>query len=171
MLRKDKERVVEELRGSLEGTKAAILSDYRGLNVAEITSLRNELRQAAVTYRVVKNSLVKLALKNTELEPLIDRISGPTALAYSHDDPILPAKILEDFSRKQSKLEVMGGIVEGRIIDQEGVKKLARIPNREVLLGQLVSVLGSEPIRLVTVLSANLQRLLHVLNAIGLQKG
>lgn len=170
MLRKEKERVVEELRGSLQVVKAAVLSDYRGLNVAEMTLLRNQLRQASVTYRVVKNALIKLALKETDLEPLIDQISGPTALAYSYDDPLSPAKTLEEFSKKQPKLEIKGGMVEGRLVDQDDIKKLAEIPSREVLLGRLMSVLGTGPTRLVTVLSLNPQKLLHVLNAIRLQK-
>jgi large subunit ribosomal protein L10 len=120
---------------------------------------------------VVKNALIKLALKNTELEPLIDQINGPTALAISYDDPISPAKILNEFGKKQPKFEIRGGMVEGRLIDADGVQRLAKIPNREVLLSQLLSILGVEPVHLVTVLSANLQRLLQVLNAIRLQKG
>jgi large subunit ribosomal protein L10 len=170
LLRKEKERIVEELQGALEGTKVAILSDYRGLNVGEMTVLRNQLRQASVNYRVVKNALIKLALKNTDLEPLIDQISGPTAVAFSYEDPISPAKILEQFGREQPKLEIKGGIVEGKLIDQAGVKRLAQIPSREVLLGRLVSVLGAGPTHLVTVLSLNLQKLLQLLNAIRLQK-
>lgn len=170
MIRKEKERIVEELHGSLEGTKATILSDYRGLNVEEMTLLRNQLRRASINYRVVKNTLIKLALKDTNLEPLVDQISGPTAVAFSYDDPISPAKILEEFSKGQPKLEIKGGIVEGRLVDQVGVKRLAQIPSREVLLGRLVSVLGAGPTHLVTVLSFNLQKLLHVLNAIRLQK-
>lgn len=170
MLRKEKERIVEELQGALEGTKVAILSDYRGLNVGEMTVLRNQLRQASVNYRVVKNALIKLALKNTDLKPLIDQISGPTAVAFSYEDPISPAKILEQFGREQPKLEIKGGIVEGKLIDQAGVKRLAQIPSREVLLGWLVSVLGAGPTHLVTVLSFNLQKLLQLLNAIRLQK-
>ena len=171
MLRKDKGRVVEELRTSLQGTKSAILTDYRGLNVAEMTLLRNELRQASVKYRVVKNALVRLAVKNTDLEPLKDHISGPTALAFSDDDPMSPAKILEGFSKKQPKLEIKGGIIEGKLIDREGVKRVAQIPSRDVLLAQMLSALGAGPTRLVCVLSANLQRLLQVLNAICMQKG
>lgn len=171
MLRKQKEQVVSELQASIEGIRAAILTDYRGLNVAEITRLRNQLREASVKYRIVKNALIKLALKETHLAPLIDKISGPTALALSYDDPLSPAKILEEFRKNQRKLEIMGGIVEGRLVDQEGIKKLAEIPSREVLLGQLMSVLGIGPTRLITVLSANLHKLLHVLNAIRLQKG
>ncbi len=171
MLRREKERIVAELQGSLREAKAAILTDYRGLNVAELALLRNQLRQISVKYRVVKNTLIKLALKNSELEPLIDQINGPTALALSYDDPISPAKILDQFSKKQPNLEIKGGMVEGRAIDQDAVKKLAEIPGREVLLGRLMSVLGGGPVRLVTVLSANPQRLLHVLNAIRLQKG
>jgi large subunit ribosomal protein L10 len=170
LLRKEKERIVEELQGALEGTKVAILSDYRGLNVGEMTVLRNQLRQASVNYRVVKNALIKLALKNTDLKPLIDQISGPTAVAFSYEDPISPAKILEQFGREQPKLEIKGGIVEGKLIDQAGVKRLAQIPSREVLLGWLVSVLGAGPTHLVTVLSFNLQKLLQLLNAIRLQK-
>lgn len=171
MLKKQKEQVVSELQASIEGIRAAILTDYRGLNVAEITRLRNQLREASVKYRIVKNALIKLALKETHLAPLIDKISGPTALALSYDDPLSPAKILEEFRKNQRKLEIMGGIVEGRLVDQEGIKKLAEIPSREVLLGQLMSVLGIGPTRLITVLSANLHKLLHVLNAIRLQKG
>lgn len=171
MLRKQKKQVVSELQASIEGIRAAILTDYRGLNVAEITRLRNQLREASVKYRIVKNALIKLALKETHLAPLIDKISGPTALALSYDDPLSPAKILEEFRKNQRKLEIMGGIVEGRLVDQEGIKKLAEIPSREVLLGQLMSVLGIGPTRLITVLSANLHKLLHVLNAIRLQKG
>jgi large subunit ribosomal protein L10 len=170
LLRKEKERIVEELQGALEGTKVAILSDYRGLNVGEMTVLRNQLRQASVNYRVVKNALIKLALKNTDLEPLIDQISGPTAVAFSYEDPISPAKILEQFGREQPKLEIKGGIVEGKLVDQAGVKRLAQIPSREALLGRLVSVLGAGPTHLVTVLSFNLQKLLQLLNAIRLQK-
>ena len=134
LLRREKERIVQELHGSLKETRSAILSDYRGLNVAEMTFLRNELRQASIRYRVVKNALIKLALKNTELEPLIDQINGPTAVAISYDDPISPAKILNEFGKKQPKFEIKGGMVEGRLIDRDGVQRLAEIPNREVLL-------------------------------------
>lgn len=170
MFRREKERIVEALHGSLGGVKTAIFTDYRGLNVAEVSRLRNQLREASVTYRVVKNELLKLALKNTDFEPLIDHIRGPTALALSYDDPVSPAKILEEFGKTQPNLEVKCGMVEGRLIDQEGVKKLAEIPNREVLLGRLMLVLEAGPTHLVNVLSANLQKLLQVLNAIRLQK-
>ena len=170
MLRKEKEQIVAQLQESLKGTKATILTDYRGLDVAEITLLRNQLRQISARYRVVKNALIKLALKNTDLEPLLDQISGPTALTFSYDDPISPAKLLKEFSKKQPKLEIKGGLVEGRVVDQDAIKNLAEIPRREVLMGHLVSVLGAGPIRLVTVLSANLQKLLQVLNATRLQR-
>jgi large subunit ribosomal protein L10 len=170
LLRKEKKQIVEELQGSIEGTKAVILSDYRGLNVTEITDLRNQLREASIKYRVVKNALIKLALKDTDLESLIDQINGPTAVAVSYEDPLAPAKILKEFGKKQPKLEIKGGIVEGRLVDPEAIKRLAEIPNREFLLGRLVSVLGGGPTRLVTVLSVNIQRLLQVLNAIRLQK-
>jgi large subunit ribosomal protein L10 len=170
LLRKEKKQIVEELQGSIEGTKAVILSDYRGLNVTEITDLRNQLREASIKYRVVKNALIKLALKDTDLESLIDQINGPTAVAVSYEDPLAPAKILKEFGEKQPKLEIKGGIVEGRLVDPEAIKRLAEIPNREFLLGRLVSVLGGGPTRLVTVLSVNIQRLLQVLNAIRLQK-
>jgi large subunit ribosomal protein L10 len=170
LLRKDKEQIVGELRGELEGIKTVILTDYRGLNVAEMTLLRGQLRQASVEYRVVKNALIKLALQNTALQPLIDQIRGPTALAFSRDDPLSPAKVLEEFSKKQPHLEIKGGIVEGRVVDQNSVERLAQIPGREVLLGRLVSVLAAGPSHLVIVLSANLQKLLQVLNAIRMQK-
>ncbi len=171
MLRKEKEQTVSKIQGSVEGVKAAILTDYRGLNVEEITLLRHQLREASVRYQVVKNTLIKLALKETDLEPLIDQINGPTALAISYDDPISPAKILEAFSKKQPKLEIKGGLVEGRLLDQDGIKKLAQIPSREVLLGQMMSLFVAGPTQLITVLSANLQRLVQLLNAIRLQKG
>jgi len=170
LLRRDKERIVEELQEALKGVKAAVLSDYRGLNVEEMTLLRSQLREASVNYRVVKNALIKLAIKNTDLEPLASEINGPTALAFSYDDPLAPVKTLEGFNKKQPKLEIKGGMVEGRLLDREEIKKLAEIPSREVLLGRLMSVLSAGPTRVVTVLSQIPQRLLLVLNAISLQK-
>jgi len=170
LLRKEKERIVSELRGSLDGLKAAVLTDFRGLNVSEMTLLRNQLRGASIRYRVVKNTLAKLVLKGTKLESLADQIIGPTALALSYDDPVSPAKILEEFCKRQPKLEIKGGIVEGKVVDRDGVKKLAELPSREILLGQLLAVLTAGPTRLVGVFSANLQKLFLVLNAIQAQK-
>ena len=154
MNRQEKEAVVAELRDKLERSKAAILTDYRGLKVLEITELRHKLREEGVEYRVVKNSLIRLAVKDTEASPLKDYLIGPNAVAFSYDDEITPAKLLLEYAKQNQKLEVKAGVLAGRLMLQEELKRLVQLPSKEVLQAQLLGIMSTLPSRLLGVMNA-----------------
>lgn len=133
-----KKKVVEEIKGKFEGAKSAILVDYRGLNVEETTELRKNFREAGVEYKVYKNNLVKLAIKDTDFEPLSQDLTGPNAIAFGYEDPVTPAKVIKDFAKKHNNLELKTGIVEGSYYGQEKIVEIAEIPSREELIAKLL---------------------------------
>jgi large subunit ribosomal protein L10 len=126
--RREKEQVVSELHETLREFKAVIFTDFRGLNVEEITRLRKQLQEASVEYRVVKNTLMRIASKETSLEGLSDFFVGPTAMAVSNDDPLAPARVLSEFSKEIPMLEIKGGIVEGRVVGPRDIEGMAKLP-------------------------------------------
>jgi large subunit ribosomal protein L10 len=136
-----KSQQVNEVAGKLKESTCTIVTDYRGLNVAQVTELRRQLREAGVEFQVIKNTLVRRATSNAELSALDEYLSGPTAIAFSKDDVVTPAKILTDFAKKNDKLEVKGGVVEGQVVGYDQIKALADLPSREGLLSMLLSVL------------------------------
>lgn len=170
MARPEKEAVVSELQEKFSKAQSVIVADYRGLNVVEVTELRKKLREAGVEYKVVKNTLTSRAAKAANIDGLDQFLSGPTALAFGFTDVVAPAKILADFAKDHKKLELKGGVLEGKIIDLTAVKELASLPSREALLGQVAGLLQA-PIRgLVTVLSGPLRNAVYALEAIRKQK-
>ncbi|MFV9511672.1 50S ribosomal protein L10 [Tepidibacillus sp. LV47] len=140
-VREEKQKLVAEITDKLRNSKTTILTDYRGLNVAEVTELRKNLREAGVEFKVLKNTLVRRATKEADLTELDEFLTGPTAIAFSYDDVVAPAKIIVDFAKKHEALEVKAGILEGRIVNVDEVKALASLPSREGLLSMLLSVL------------------------------
>ncbi len=170
MNRREKERVVSELHEKLQNIRAVIFTDYRGLNVEEITRLRRQLQEASVEYRVVKNTLMRIASKETSLEGLQDLLVGPTAMAVSNDDPLAPARILSEFSKETPMLEIRGGLIEGRVVGPREIEGMAKLPGREVLLGNLLRLLVGGQFRLVYALSDHIRRLIRVLEAIRINR-
>lgn len=170
MARPEKEAAVSELQEKFSKSQSVILADYRGLNVAEVTELRKKLREAGVEYKVVKNTLTSRAAKAANIEGLDQFLSGPTALAFGFNDVVAPAKILADFAKDHKKLELKGGVLEGKIIDLAAVKELASLPSREALLGQVAGLLQAPMRGLVTVLSGPLRNAVYALEAIRKQK-
>jgi large subunit ribosomal protein L10 len=168
--RREKEQVVSELHETLREFKAVIFTDFRGLNVEEITRLRKQLQEASVEYRVVKNTLIRIASKETSLEGLSDFFVGPTAMAVSNDDPLAPARVLSEFSKEIPMLEIKGGIVEGRVVGPRDIEGMAKLPGQEVLLGILLRLLKGGQFRLVNVLSAQITMLVQVLEAIRMAR-
>jgi large subunit ribosomal protein L10 len=152
--RQEKQAVVDELRSKLEGSKAAILTDYRGLKVTEITELRQKLKEEGVEYRVVKNSLTRLALQGTAAAALEDHLSGPNALALCYEDELTPAKLLLDYAKGNDKLEVKAGVLAGRLMLQEDMKKVVTLPSKEELQAQLLGIISMLPSRLLGVMNA-----------------
>jgi len=129
---------VEEIREKFSNAKSAILVDYRGLTVSEATDLRTKFREAGVEYKVYKNNLMKLAIKESSFEGLTADLSGPSAVAFGYEDPVTPAKIVKDFAKDHSNLELKAGVVEGEYYDNVKIVEIADIPSREVLLSRLV---------------------------------
>ena len=133
-----KQPVVDEIKAMLDGAVGAVVVDYRGLTVEQDTKLRKQLREAGVSYKVYKNTLIKRAAEGTEFAALDPHLEGPTALAVSKDDATAPARILAEFAKTAPKLELKGSVVEGTYYDQAGTQVIATIPSREVLLGKLL---------------------------------
>ncbi len=160
-----KERIVAELHEKLKDVKLAVLANYSGIKVKDITGLRNDLRKAESELKVVKNSLLSIALKDTEFLPLDDHLKGPRALMMNFGDVVGPTKILVEFAKKNDKLEIAAGVLDGRLLSKEQIKALAELPSREILLGKLLSVMVGAQTQLVTVLSAVPRGLVQVLEA------
>lgn len=138
--------IVNEITDKFKKSKSTIVVDYRGLTVAEVTELRKQLREAGVDFKVYKNSMARRAADATELSELNVALTGPNAIAFSNEDVVAPAKILNDFAKKHEALEIKAGIIEGNIATAEEIKALAELPSREGLLSMLLSVLQA-PIR------------------------
>lgn len=138
-----KQPIVQEISENIKDAQSVVVVDYRGLTVAEDTQLRKALREAGVTYKVYKNTMIKRAAEGTDFAALDPDLEGPTAIAVSKDDATAPARILAEFAKKADKLEIKAGVVEGTYYDQKGMQVIATIPSREVLLGKLLGSMQS----------------------------
>ncbi|WP_018249365.1 50S ribosomal protein L10 [Orenia marismortui] len=165
-----KELIVQDLVEKFSNAKSAVLTDYRGLNVEEVTELRAKLREAGVEYKVAKNTLTYLAAKETGYEDIKEYLSGPIAIAFSSEDPVAPAKILSDFAKDHDNLEIKSGILSGDILDADGIKALADIPPREVLLAQIARGMKAPISGLVYSLKYPINGLVYALNAVKEKK-
>ena len=169
---KEKQQAVAGLKGKLELAKGAVLTNYRGLNVAQDTQLRAKLREAGVEYRVVKNTMTRIAAKELGIDGLDPYLEGPTAMALSTVDPVAPAKLLADFIKenKLQGMEIKAGILEGKVIDANSVKALATLPPKEVLIAQVLCGMQAPIAGFVTVLSGTLRNLVYAIDAVRKQK-
>ncbi len=138
-----KQPVVEEISASIKDAQSVVLVDYRGLTVEQDTNLRKQLREAGVTYKVYKNTMMNFAFKGTDCESLAPYLEGPSAMAVSTTDATAPARILCKFAKDAPKLEVKGGVVEGIAYDAAGIENIAKIPSREELLSRLLGSMQS----------------------------
>lgn len=140
-IREKKEAIVETIATKLTSSKSVIVSDYRGLNVAQVTELRKQLRDNGVDYKVYKNTMTRLATAKTDLTDLDEVLTGPNAIAFCEEDAVIAAKILVNFAKKNDALEIKGGVVEGKVVDLAEIKALASLPSREGLISMFLSVL------------------------------
>ncbi len=138
-----KQPVVEEISAHIKDAQSVVLVDYRGLTVEQDTQLRKQLREAGVTYKVYKNTMMNFAFKGTDFEALAPYLEGPSAVAISTTDATAPARILCRFAKEAPKLEVKGGVVEGIAYDANGIGEIAKIPSREELLSKLLGSIQS----------------------------
>ncbi len=135
--------IIEEIKANLDGAKAVVLADYRGLTVEQDTELRKKLREAGVVYKVYKNTYVKRAIEGTEFADLAKALDGPTAVAFCKTDAAVPARVLSEFAKTAEALTLKAGVVEGTYYDEKGIKVIATIPSRDVLLGRLLGSIQS----------------------------
>jgi large subunit ribosomal protein L10 len=164
--KEQKAEQVEVLTEKLRKAKVALLTDYRGLTVSQLQELRGKLRTGDVEYRVVKNTLARRAAEAAGVPALQSELEGPVAIAFGYDDMSLPSKLINEFVRAtRLKLDVKGGLVEGRVFSPDQVKQLADLPSRDSLIAQLMGTLQSPVGQLVGIMQTPLQQLLGVLDA------
>ena len=138
-----KQPIVDEIAATVKDAKAAVLVDYRGLTVAQDTRLRRNLREAGITYKVYKNTMMNFAFKGTDFESLAPYLEGPSAIAISTTDATAPARVLSNFAKEADKLEIKAGVVEGTMYDAAGIAQIAKIPSRDELLSKLLGSIQS----------------------------
>lgn len=165
-----KKKIVADIKDKMQNMQSCVLYDYRGLTVEEVTNLRNACRKAGVEYVVLKNTMIELAAKEAGIEGLDDHLKGPTAVAFGMTDPVAPAKVLSEFTKNLKKTEIKCGIVDGKVIDVQGVAALAELPPKEVLIAKMMGSLNSPITGFVGVLSATLRSLVYAVEAVRKQK-
>ena len=136
-----KQELVNQIAEEIKASSSVVIADYRGLNVAEVTELRNNMRNEGLTFKVYKNSLVRRAMEQAGISGLEEVLTGPNAFAFSTEDAVAPARVLNDFAKTHENLELKAGVIEGKVADQAEIKSIASLPGREGLLSMLLSVL------------------------------
>ena len=170
MAKSDKEEAVREIAERLKRAKGVYLTDFTGLKVSELNELRRRCREAGVEYRVVKNTFTRLAVREADLECLLDYLIGPNAFSLGYEDPIAPAKVLKDFAKERALPRIKVGLLEGRLMSPEEVGRIADLPSREVLLSRVFSSFISPLYGFVLTVEGVLSSFLAVLEAVKSKK-
>lgn len=162
-----KKKNVEEIKEKIQKAQTIVLMDYRGLNVEEVTDLRTQYRKEGVDYKVYKNTMMRFAFKDLGLEDFNEHLTGPNAIAFGYDDIAKVAKVSSDFAKKNDKLEIKAGIIEGKIATKEELNQLASLPSKEVLLAQLLGGFNAPIQGFVNVINGPIRGLAIALNQIA----
>jgi len=166
MGKEEKIELVKNLSTLLRSSKGIYFTDYRGLNVKDITDLRSRLRDTETFYKVIKNSILKRALEQAEIKEVSHLVEGPIAIAITSNDPIQPIKILALFRKEHNLPHIKGGIAEGKFISEEEIDEIAKIPSREELLSMVVGSLNTPITGLIWTLKGMLAKLIYTLNSL-----
>lgn len=164
--KEEKGQVIEELKERFSEAKAVILTDYKGMTVAELSELRRLLRGGGVDYRVVKNTLARIASQDTPIAVAKGAFKGPVAVAIGYKDPVMTAKKVIEFSKKNEKLKLSGGVIEGKLYTAHEVKAIAALPPREVLLSTIAGAFQAPTSKLAAALSATVSGFVYALSAL-----
>jgi large subunit ribosomal protein L10 len=166
MERAEKQQLIDEVSRTFATVSSVILADFRGLDVGTVTGMRNEFRKAGCGYRVVKNTLIKIAVKDTKMEPMSSLLAGPTAVIWSTESPMVPAKLAVKYAKEQAqKFRIKGGYFEGQVLDEKGVEQLSKMPGKPELQASLLMTFLAGPTDLVRTLAAGPMNFLYVLQA------
>lgn len=160
-----KSQVVDQIKEDFNGVMSVILADYRGVDVPTVTEIRDEFRAAGCHYRVLKNTLVKIAIKDSELEPMSTLLSGPTAVIWSTESPAAPAKIATKWAKNVEAFEIKGGFFEGNVLDVAGVDALSNMPGKEELQATLLMTFLAAPTDFVRQINAAPQNFAYLIDA------
>jgi len=166
LTKQQKKEIIEELADKIKSQKGLVFSDFKGLKVVEIEDLRKDLRKEGIDYKIAKKTLIKLALEKAEKKVDMNQFKNSIALALGLEDPIMPAKIINNFTKKHKNLKILGGLMDDRFLTVKEVKELAMIPCKNELLSKLIYSLESPMGGLVNVLKGNIRNLIGVLSAI-----
>lgn len=165
MERVAKDQEIGSLKDRLATAQSLVLVDFRGLTVEADVKMRNEFRAAGCEYKVVKNTLLGLAVKGTPMEVIEPLLAGPTAVAYSHEDPAAPARIATKVAKAQEKFVVKGGYVDGRALDKTGVEQLSTLPGKDEIRATFLATLNAVPESFLRLLNAAPQNFMYLLSA------
>ncbi|MFC1501445.1 50S ribosomal protein L10 [Elusimicrobiota bacterium] len=168
--KKEKELLVEKLTDKIKKNNNIVFTEYQGLTVSEISDLRSQLRACKCEYKVVKNTLSKIALKNAGLESFANYFDGPTAIAIENGDFVASAKVLAKFAKEHDKLKIKAGISDKKELSVENIKILSQLPSREVLIAKLLNVMQAPISGMVNVLQGTIRNFVYVLEAIKQKK-
>jgi large subunit ribosomal protein L10 len=166
-----KTQAVEQVKEKLSRAKSIIVTDYRGLTVIQMTELRNKLRKEGAEFKIVKNRLAKIALRESNMNTLDDALKGTTGLAFGMKDPISPAKVLAAYAKDNEKLKIIAGLMDNELLSSATIGELAKMPSREVLLGRFAGSLASPVQKLAFGLNQTAAKIVYALAAIARQKG
>ena len=162
---------VEAIKGRLEGAVAALLTEYRGLDVKDLFELRASLRGSQTEYRVLKNTLTSIAVREVGYQDLVPLLQGPTAVAFVHGDPVQAAKDLAEFARTHPSLVLKGGVLDGKVLSADELRRLATLESREVMLARLAGMLQASLQQTATLLAAPLRQVATMTSALRDQRG
>jgi large subunit ribosomal protein L10 len=162
---------VEAIKGRLEGSVAALLTEYRGLDVKDLFALRASLRGSSTEYRVLKNTLTSIAVREVGYEDLVPLLQGPTAVAFVHGDPVQAAKDLAEFARTHPSLVLKGGVLDGKVLDADEVRRLATLESREVMLARLAGLFQASLQQTASLLAAPLRQVATMTTAVRDRRG
>lgn len=161
---------IDEIKDCIAKSSVAIATDYRGLTVQEITTLRRGLQEKGAEYTVVKNTLARIAVQDTDYEGLQEFLKGPTALVLAGEDPVSPAKVLSEFIKKAKKSSIKGGIMEGKVLQESDVKDLANLPSREELYAKMLGSINSPATGIAMCINAVARNMVVCIDQIRKQK-
>ncbi len=170
MNRNEKQQVLEELKESFSRVKGAVIAEYKGMTVAELTDLRGALRAEGVSFKIVKNTLARIASEGTPMACARDKFEGPVGLAIGYEDPVTVAKGIIRYSSKNEKLKPMAAVVEGQLVDAAELKSIALLPSRPVLLSMMAGTFQAPMSKMAGALSATVAGMGHALSALLAKK-